>query len=211
MALDASHPAIVEHNGSLGAVTIPKSDALEAIARRREWEAALARRTAVASRPLLIGGVLGALLAIVLGVFVWRIDGIEKYALVVPVGFFLGAVIGSVARRALAGPESDRPPFVPPAPIHGIAPEVIENAPSDSSVDDILRWTRDIWVFQQSVKTLPEARASVARKDYELPIPPGDRSTWYHDPESLARMEAELPAQRAAYERTAAELGFTPV
>jgi len=206
MALDASHPNIVLHEGSLGLVTIPKSEARAAVERHLEWQRTSARRQSSQRLPLLIGGLLGAALLSGLGIFVWHLDGFEKYVLVVPGGFFIGAILASLIVRPRAAPLAS----VSPAPIQRIADEVIRNAAADSTVSDILRWSRAIWDYQNTVRLLPSVRASVARKEYELYISPGDRSTWYYDPADLAILEAQLVSQRAEYNSVAAELGFVP-
>ena len=206
MALDASHPNIVLHEGSLGLVTIPKPEAQSAVERHLEWQRTSARRQLSERRPLLIGGLLGAALLAGLGIFVWHLDGLDKYVLVVPAGFITGAILASLIVRPRAAPLAP----VSPAPIQRIADEVITHAAADSTVSDIQRWSRAIWEYQNAVRLLPSVRASVARKEYELYISPGDRSTWYYDPAGLASLEAQFVSQRAAYESVAAELGFAP-
>lgn len=210
MALDASHPNIVEYHGALGAVTVPKLEARAAIAARAEWEVAHARRERNSTRPLVIGGCVGAALAILLGLLVWRLDGIEKYTLVVPAGFVIGAILGHLVGGVIRGANPAPLPYVNFPPVHGIAPEVLAHAPADAPVGDILRWTHTIAVYRNTRESLPRVRQSVARKDYENPISPGDRSTWYYDPAGLAKLEGDLASQRAAYELAAAELGFVP-
>jgi len=205
MALDADHPNIVEYEGALGLITGSKADVYAAIARHRQSRAALARFQKVQAWIVAIGAIAGAVAAVALGILVWGLDEIGPLVLAVAAGIILGAILGAVINSV-----AEPPPLGNPPPVHGIAPEVIRNAPREASASDITRWTQQIWAYQNTVSVLAEAQASVARKDYENYIPPGDRSTWYYHPEDVVRMENELAGQRAAYLDVAAELGFDP-
>ena len=205
MALDADHPNIVEYEGALGFITGSKADAYAAIALHSQSLSALARFQKMQARIVAIGAIVGAVAAVALGTLVLGVDEVWKLVLVVAAGIILGAILG-----ALFNGVAQPPPLGNPPRVQGIAPEVVRHAPRDASAQDITRWTQQIWAYQSTVRSLPEAQASVARRDYENPIPPGDRSTWHYRPEDVARMENDLAEQRAAYLEVAAELGFDP-
>jgi len=204
MALDASHPNVIEYEGALGIITGSKADAYAAIALYRQSQVAIARVQRMQSRIVATAAVLGAVAALAL-VLVWRVDGVGKLVLIVAGGIILGAILGALVNSA-----AQPPPLGNAPPVQAIAPEVIASAPHDASARDITRWTQQIWAYQNTARELAQAQASVARRDYENPIAPGDRSTWYYGPDDVARMQIDLAEQRTAYLAVAAELGFDP-
>jgi hypothetical protein len=205
MALDSSHPNLVVFEGALHLTTLSKGDAEAAIHRHQAWHKAWARVQRVHSRIVASGALIGGSTTIVIGVLALRLHAFEQFLLLVPIGMLVGAIAGAAVNRVI-----EPPPYAAPPPMHGVARAVAENAAPDASPADIRRWTQQILSYESALAQLPIARASVARKDYENYISPGDRSTWHYSPEHLAQLETDFERRRRDYEAAAAALGFSP-
>ncbi|WP_187250743.1 hypothetical protein [Microbacterium sp. 4-7] len=106
-------------------------------------------------------------------------------AIAVALLFVLGAIVAAIiaSRRVPAAPV---PKPMPSVLIH---PRVAAGAPADLPARDLALASRVFGERDRAEADLRKARADAQLTDEERYVSPGDRSTWYHGPEDLPRLE----------------------